>query len=116
MAIDALEAVDIILQLENFIEEIRPEEEEIRKQLDYGYTIENQSILLHEIRPDWQHREIIRQYPFAKTTYVKRQRIWKIYWIRSNLKWYAYDPRPAVKSLKQFLEIVKADEYHCFFG
>jgi hypothetical protein len=116
MALDGLEAADMILQLENFTEKLRPKDPEILKKLDYGYSIENQSILLFEIRPDWRNPAIIRHEPFAKTTYVKRQQIWKVYWLRGNLKWYPYNPKPTVRSLKKFLEIVEEDEYHCFFG
>lgn len=116
MAIDVLQAVEIIEELENFIARIRPVKEEIRKQLDFGYSIENQSIFLFEVRPDWKNPEIIRQHPFAKTTYVKSSETWKIFWKRSNGKWYPYDPVPTVGSLKKFLEIVRKDEHHCFFG
>lgn len=116
MAIDAIHTVEIIEQLENFLDKMRPETEKIRKELDYGYTIENQSVILHEIRPAWNNPEIIRHSPFAKATFIKSSDIWKIYWMRANLKWYPYDPKPAVGSLKKFLEIVQKDEYHCFFG
>jgi Protein of unknown function (DUF3024) len=116
MTIDALQTVDLIEQLENFIGRIRPDTDDMRKQIDFGYSIENQSVLLLEIRPDWKNKDLITQYPFAKATFVKRQRVWKIYWLRGNLKWYSYDPRPTVKSLKEFLKIVEADECHCFFG
>ena len=116
MAIDALQTIDIIELLENFVARLRPDTEEVRKKLDYGYNIENQTVYLFEIRPDWKNSEIIRQLPFAKTTNVKSSDTWKIYWMRGNGKWYPYDPAPTVPSLKKFLEIVKSDEYHCFFG
>ena len=107
---------DIIETLENFVDRLRPDTEEIRKKLDYGYNIENQSIFLSEIRPDWKNPEVIRQHPFAKTTYIKSSDTWKVYWMRANGKWYPYDPAPTVPSLKKFLEIVKNDKHHCFFG
>ena len=116
MAIDALQTIDIIEMLENFVGKLRPDTEEIRKELDYGYNIENQSILLFEIRPDWKTPEIIRHYSFAKTTYVKSTDSWKIFWMRGNGKWYPYSPTPTVGSLKKVLEIVKNDKFHCFFG
>ena len=53
MAIDDLEATEVILQLEKFCERLRPEDEKVRKKLVYGYTIDNQSVILNEIRPDW---------------------------------------------------------------
>ena len=45
MAIDILQTVDIIEIMENYLEDARPPEE-IRKQLDIGYRIEDQSVLL----------------------------------------------------------------------
>lgn len=113
MAIDALDAVEIIEVLENYIARNRPPEH-IRKQLDIGYRIENQSIYLFELRPDWQIPEIIRHEDFAKTTFVKRQNTWKVYWLRGNLKWYTYDPKPQVKKLIDFLKLVDEDKYACF--
>ena len=116
MAIDVLQTVEIIEQLENFVFRLRPDTEEVRKKLDYGYNIENQSIILFEIRPDWKNSEVIRQSPFVKATFIKSSDTWKIYWRRANGKWYPYDPSPSVRSLKEVLEIVKDDKHHCFFG
>lgn len=116
MPIDALRTIDIIEQLENFVSRLRPKNEETRKKLDFGYNIDDQSIFLLEIRPDWINPAVIRQRPFAKATYIKSRDIWKIFWIRANGKWYSYEPTPVIMSLKQFLEIVETDEHHCFFG
>lgn len=116
MAIDGLETTEMILELENFCEKIRPADESIRKELDFGYTIENQSVFLFEIRPDWKNKEIIRHSPVAKATFIKTRNVWKVYWMRANLKWYPYNPVPTVSKLKKFLDLVAADEYHCFFG
>ena len=116
MAIDALQTVEMIELLENFVGRMRPSDEAVRKKLDFGYSIDDQSVTLFEIRPDWMKPEIMREHAFAKATYVKKSGMWRIYWLRANLKWYPYDPNPTVKSLKKFLEIVEKDEHHCFFG
>jgi hypothetical protein len=116
MAIDALQTVEMIELLENFVGKMRPADEALRQKLDFGYNIEDQSVILFEIRPDWAKPEIIREHPFAKATYVKKSDTWKIYWLRANLKWYPYDPNPTAKSLQNFLEIVERDDRHCFFG
>jgi hypothetical protein len=55
MPLDVLQTVEMIELLENFVDRLRPEDEEVRKMLDVGYTIENQSVYLEEIRPDWQN-------------------------------------------------------------
>ncbi len=90
--------------------------DEIRKELDYGYRIEGQSIFVYEIRPQWNDRTIIRHFDFAKTTYVHTKKAWKVYWMRGDLKWYSYDPRPEVKTIAAFFKLVDEDKWHCFFG
>jgi hypothetical protein len=52
----------------------------------------------------------------AKSTYVKTQGTWKVYWQRRDLKWHRYDPDPEVGSVEEFLAIVDRDECACFFG
>ena len=52
----------------------------------------------------------------AKATYVRSQNIWKVYWQRADLKWHSYDPDPEVDSIEDFLSVVDADKYACFFG
>jgi hypothetical protein len=88
----------------------------IRKDLDLGFKIKGQSIELFEIRPRWQHPEEIMECPVAKTTYVKTQGVWKIYWMRQDLKWHYYDPLPEVDTIEKFLLEVDSDPYHCFWG
>ena len=50
MTLDIFKTVDIIEIMENFTEERRPPTE-IRDELDLSYKIENQSIIIFEIRP-----------------------------------------------------------------
>ncbi|WP_017733060.1 DUF3024 domain-containing protein [Nafulsella turpanensis] len=102
-------------QIQKFIESKRPSEE-IRSKLDFGYSYKNNAVELYEIRPQWDDESIIRHHPFAKAKYVKTKNIWKVYWMRSNLKWALYDPLPEVKGVDEFLEAVDQDAHHCFFG
>jgi hypothetical protein len=115
MAIDVLKTVDIIETMENYLERQRPPEH-IRNKVDLGYKIENQSIILTEIRPAWDNPSQINEHGYAKATYIKKQDVWKIYWMRGNLKWNLYDPKPQVKKLSDFLEVVEKDELGCFKG
>lgn len=108
--------VDLIAKrVEKFIEKKRPPEE-IRSKLDYGYSYKKSTVEIFEIRPQWDDNNIIHHHSFAKAKYVKSKNVWKIYWMRGNLKWAAYDPQPEVSTIDQFLEIVDQDAYHCFFG
>lgn len=115
MAIDSLKTLEVIEIMENFLSRRRPPEH-IRSQLDLGYKIQGQSIILFEIRPQWNKPEVIREIPLAKTTYVKAKNYWKVFWMRADLKWHSYSPLPTVNGLQEFTKLVDEDEYHCFFG
>ena len=115
MAVDNLQVLDIIEVMEAFLERKRPPEH-IRPKLDIGYKIEGQSIIIHEIRPFWNDASKIIYPEVAKTTFVKAKNHWKVFWLRSDLKWYAYDPKPTVKTLKEFVKLVEEDKHGCFWG
>lgn len=101
--------------VEGFLERNRPPLH-IRKDVDLSYKINNQSIEIFEVRPRWDNQDEMMEIPVAKTTYIKRQNIWKIYWQRSDLKWHPYEPALTVKSIEEFLKVVESNEYGCFFG
>ena len=103
-------------EIATFIESLRPEEPDIREQIDFGYTYANHTIELYEIRPAWNDPQVFRQEPFAKIRYIKSRRIWKLFWLRSNLKWNAYAPLPESSRLQELLLTIKKDAHGCFFG
>ncbi|MEC3881020.1 DUF3024 domain-containing protein [Parapedobacter sp. 10938] len=106
----------IEVQLRSFIESLRPTDEEIRKQLDFGYSWDGQSALLFEIRHQWDDPTNILELPFAKLRFVKSSKIWKLYWMRGSGKWEAYEPQPESIDLYKLLTEIKNDAYSCFFG
>lgn len=95
---------------------LRRPPEEIRDQVDFGYSIKGQDIFLEEIRPVFRKPGEVGRYPFAKIKFEKSTELWKIYWMRGNLKWYPYDPNPIVGKLELALEEIMKDPHHCFFG
>lgn len=99
----------------DYVERRRPPPR-IRDQLDLGYRIEGQSIEIFEIRPLWTDPSERIEESVAKTTFVRRQGFWKVFWKRADLRWHRYDPDPVVGSLEEFLQLVEKDEYGCFFG
>ena len=115
MALDALQSAETINALEIFLDKRRPPEH-IRDELDLNYKIDNQSIIIFSIRPHWQNKADKIESPVAKTTWVKTQNIWKIYWMRADLKWHGYEPKPDVKVIEEFLKTVDEDAYGCFWG
>ena len=88
----------------------------IRKQLDYGYRLKNQSVEIFEIRPKWRNPNEYMEHPVAKATFVKTEKKWKIYWQRADLKWHRYDPNPSSLTIEEFLAIVERDDHGCFYG
>jgi len=98
-----------------FIEKRRPPDD-IRPRLDLGFRITDQSIEIFEIRPVWNDPTRKRESCVAKATYVRSRGLWKVYWVQADLQWHSYHPKPAVRRLQQFLELVDKDAHHCFWG
>ncbi len=115
MTVDIVRKAEWIVELEIFLDKVRPGED-IREKLDIGYKIIDQTIIIHEIRPRFDNPEIKIEPEIAKTTFVKGKNHWKVFWLRGNLKWYRYDPNPIVPLLKDFLDLVIEDNYGCFWG
>lgn len=115
MAIDNLQTLEVIEVMENFLERIRPPVH-MRAKVDIGYKIEDQSVYIFELRPQWNKPEIIRETEVAKTTFIKTKNEWKVLWMGKELKWKAYSPQPTVKTIEEFIKLVSEDKYGCFWG
>lgn len=115
MAFSEFEYKKLEKELDDYIQPRRPPPD-VREQLDIAFKIENQSVILFEIRPRFDKPDIKLELPFAKATYSKKEDVWKIYWLRANLKWYRYPPIPTVDELSDFLSVVEEDENGCFWG
>lgn len=115
MAIDIFQTLNVIETMENFIERERPPEN-IRHELDLSYKIEEQSVIVFEIRPNWRNKAEKMESMIAKATFVKSNNKWKIFWQRADLKWHSYAPMPLVPTLSHFVKIIKEDRHGCFWG
>jgi len=115
MAISEFEIKRCQAELEKFMTKHRPPAD-IRSEVDLGYKIENQSVEIFEIRPQWNNPDKIIEEAIAKATYVKNQKLWKVYWQRADMKWHSYEPKPSVKMIEDFLVLVEEDQHACFFG
>ena len=114
MAFTEREIEEIQNKMVDFITKRRPPEN-IRNQVDLAYKIEKQSVIIFEIRKMFQQEEMV-DIPIAKATFVLKERKWKIYWQRADLKWHLYEPNKEVKTIKSFLKIVDEDKFGCFWG
>jgi Protein of unknown function (DUF3024) len=98
-----------------YVEKHRPPPH-IRNQFDLGFRIKVQSVEIFEARPLWNNPDKKIEEMQAKTTYVKKEKTWKVYWQRADLKWHSYQPVPEVGDIEDFLALIDKDEYHCFRG
>jgi len=115
MALNDIERKRVENAVTAFVQKRRPAPH-IRPKLDYGFRVSGQSVELFEVRPRWDRPEEKRVSSFAKATYVRTKGVWRVYWMRSDLKWHSYEPAPEVSAIGEFLAVVQKDEYACFFG
>ncbi|WP_426417791.1 DUF3024 domain-containing protein [Aestuariirhabdus sp. LZHN29] len=115
MAFSELEIARYKKEVGAYVEGKRPAIH-IRKELDIGFRVKGQSVEIFEIRPRWEDSTEILEHPVAKATYVKTQKTWKVFWQRADLRWNGYKPVLTVATITEFLTLVEADEYACFWG
>jgi hypothetical protein len=88
----------------------------VRDKLDLGYRIDGQSVVIYETRTRWDNPDVFVEAFVAKATYVKSKKIWKIFWVRQDLKWHSYPHCPIVENIEDFFNVICLDERACFFG
>ena len=88
----------------------------LRGKLRTEYKIEGLSIILYEVRPQWNDPKNFLELPFAKITYIKSRNIWKFFWRRADLKWHRYDPLDSAGQLSELIREIDTDPHACFFG
>jgi hypothetical protein len=88
----------------------------IRSKVDLGYRITGQTVDIFEIRPGWDDPSLQIEVAAARATFVRSREVWKVYWMRADLKWHPYPPAPTVGTIEKFLRLVEEDGYCCFFG
>lgn len=115
MAISEFETKRIEKLVGDYVERIRPDVH-IRKKLDISFRISGQSFEIFELRPRWDDPSETIESPVAKATWVKSKKIWKLFWMRADLKWHGYQPHPVAKSLEEVLVIIEQDSHACFWG
>lgn len=109
--------VDIHHQYQKtFIETFRPEDLEIRKQLDFGCSRQNNTAVMFEISSQWNKAAKYIEKRFAKIRYIKSIKEWELYWMCVNQKWELYILFPTTTNLQVLLKTIKEDAYFCFFG
>jgi hypothetical protein len=115
MSLTELEATRAKKVVGEFVERRRPPLH-MRDEVDLGYRIARQSVEIFEVRPVWQRPEEKLEHGVAKATFVRSHAIWKVYWLRADLKWHSYEPAAEVGTLSEFVSVVEEDAHGCFWG
>lgn len=71
----------------------------VRKDLDLGFRISGQSVVIVEVRPHWRRSEEKMEQRIAKATLARSKSVWRVFWQRRDLKWHLYEPAPEVDTL-----------------
>ncbi len=88
----------------------------LRDQVREGQRIEGYTVDLFLNRPRWNNPEEWIEEPIARAKYIKSRNVWKIYWMRADLKWHLYEEPGEVKQFETVLQIVDQDDNGCFWG
>jgi hypothetical protein len=117
MAFTESEVAEHTRILDVFVQQTRPPAH-IQDKLDYSYDLDvsKQAVELVEIRPSIQNPKKKSRLAFARARYIRSANEWRIYWMRSDLKWHSYEPMSSAPKLLVFLAVVREDEYGCFYG
>jgi len=70
----------------------------LRSKLNYFFRFHKRTVELIEVRPRFKDPTKKSEHAFAKATFIKKYGLWKVYWMRGNLKWHPYEPH-TVKTL-----------------
>lgn len=115
MAISEFETKRCEKYVSEYVEKHRPPAH-LRNEVDLCYRIENQSVIIYELRSLWNHADKKIESMVAKTTYIKTSKTWKVFWYKSDMKWHVYTPVPEVNNLEEFLSLLEEDANCCFYG
>jgi hypothetical protein len=115
MALSEIELKRCERDIARFMERRRPPPH-VRSQVDLQSRILGQSVEILDVRPDWTGAPGLMDRPVARATFVRARNVWRIFWMRQDLKWHGYEPHPEASSLEEVLDVVDRDEHCCFFG
>jgi hypothetical protein len=80
------------------------------------YEIKNHDVIVFEERPRFQQPDEWSKMGCANFKYDRKNRKWKLYWMRRDLKWHLYDPETDRTDLETLARVVDTDPYGAFFG
>ncbi|UBM61326.1 DUF3024 domain-containing protein [Candidatus Sulfidibacterium hydrothermale] len=103
-------------KIKQYVEPLRSENQEIRTQLDFGYSYDGKIVEIYEIRPLWNNPAETQNIPFVKIRFYKSKQLWNLYWMRASGKWELYKPFSKSTCIDKIIGVIREDKHGCFFG
>ncbi len=88
----------------------------LRDKLRTVYVVKGHDVAMYEERPYWKNPKKWTSHGIAKFKYIKNQNVWRLYWMRQDLKWHLYGAFPESKRLEELVTEVDNDPFGVFFG
>ncbi len=90
----------------------------LRDKLRILYEVKGLDVVVYEERPYWDKKSEWTKMGVAKFKYSRKDDVWKLYWMRRDMKWHLYDVGmpEGTKRLELLVKEVDADPYGAFFG
>ena len=85
-------------------------------ELRLEYKIQGHDIVIFEWRQRYGEQTGFFDTPVAKIKFVRTKNEWRLYWMRSDLKWHAYPTLPSSRDLAILVHEIDEDPFACFFG
>lgn len=89
---------------------------EFADQLRVVYDVDGHSVTIYEERPAWDDPSEWLHSPAARLRFFRSRGEWRLYWMRADMKWHAYDPDEMPADLASLVAVVDEDKYCAFFG
>ncbi|MDP4536339.1 DUF3024 domain-containing protein [Alkalimonas collagenimarina] len=115
MALSEFEIKKCEKALEDFLQKRRPPAH-LRSEVDLAYRQDGHTIVIYELRQNYRNKAEMIEVDIAKLTFVQTKKVWKIFWMRQDLKWHSYQPYPTARTIEEAVTVVENDEHACFFG
>ncbi len=85
-------------------------------ELRFVYEVEGHVVSVYEERLPWRGDGDWTRSGIARFRFVRSKGVWRLYWMRSDLRWYLYETDEMPSDLDALVAIVEADEFGAFFG
>src|SRR5271169_2733739 len=87
----------------------------LHDKLQIVFEVKGYDVIVSEKRPRWDDPLQWLNMPIAKFKFIKKDKVWKLYWMRKDMKWHSYFEMPnSSKNLEALVQEVDGDPQGAF--